>query len=99
MGRQLSETDARLYRLCDEALYYLWDPIGVHDIPQARDEYESYLPHAFSLVKSGARDELVGYLTDLVGERMGLEPDVAAAESAARFMLEARAWIEESAAS
>jgi hypothetical protein len=36
-----------LYRRTDEVLHYIWDPIGVAGVPEARDEYDSYLPHAF----------------------------------------------------
>ena len=31
-----------LERRIDEVLYYVWDPIGVSDIPAARGEYSSY---------------------------------------------------------
>jgi hypothetical protein len=36
--------DKELYRRIDEVVHYLWDPIGVSDVPEARDEYHSYLP-------------------------------------------------------
>jgi hypothetical protein len=26
----------------NEVLHYIWDPIGIQDMPAARDEYESY---------------------------------------------------------
>ena len=46
--------DSELYKRCDEILHYVWDPIGVQDIPLARDEYYGYLPQVFKLLKSGA---------------------------------------------
>jgi len=94
MGKELPPKEARLYRLCDEALYYLWDPIGVSGAPEARDEYRAYLPRAFALVKAGAGEELVSYLTEIGGERMGLRPDEEGAAKAADFMLRCRAWVE-----
>lgn len=36
--QQLRELDKRI----DEVLFYVWDPIGVSDIPEARGEYSSY---------------------------------------------------------
>jgi hypothetical protein len=93
LGQKLSPEDLRLYRLCDEALFYLWDPIGVSDAPEARDEYESYLPRVFALVKASDRVALIAYLNDILGERMGLRPDSEASVRAADFMLRSRDWI------
>ena len=42
MGRGISSLDEELYRRVDEVLHYLWDPIGVAGIPEARDEYYGY---------------------------------------------------------
>ena len=93
MGSQLSSQDMRLYRLCDEALFYVWDPIGVRDAPEARTEYQSYLPTVFALVRVGDRQPLLDYLSTILGDSMGLRPDPDAAARAADFMLRARTWI------
>ncbi len=93
----LSPKEMRLYRLCDEALYYVWDPIGVSGAPEARDEYRMYLPRVFALVKADAREELVRYLTEIPVERMGLRPRPEAAARVADFMLRCRAWVERTA--
>lgn len=37
-GKKLGELEKRI----DEVLYYVWDPIGVSDTPEARGEYSSY---------------------------------------------------------
>ncbi|MEY8848565.1 hypothetical protein AB9K26_07105 [Psychroserpens sp. XS_ASV72] len=38
-----SHKTQELAQRIDEVLYYLWDPIGVSDIPGARGEYSSYV--------------------------------------------------------
>ncbi len=63
----------RLYRRIDEALYYIWDPIGVSTSAWARDEYQSYLPHVFtSVMQASSRTELRDYLIRIESEHMGL---------------------------
>lgn len=94
MGKALSPKEMRLYRLCDEALYYLWDPIGVSGSPEARDEYQGYLPRVFAFVTGNQRDELVAYLCDLSEHRMGFARLEDAARSAADFMFRCREWVE-----
>lgn len=46
MGQQLQPEEMHLYRLCDEALFYVWDPIGVCGAPEARTEYRRARPCA-----------------------------------------------------
>ncbi|WGG53129.1 hypothetical protein [Rugamonas sp. DEMB1] len=48
-------------------------PIGISGVPQARDEYYSYLSNVFKLVKDEAPAEIIAqHLTDIVVNRMGL---------------------------
>ena len=50
-----------------------WDPIGVADIPEAQDEYDSYAGHVYRLLASGASDvEVIDYLYTTETETMGL---------------------------
>lgn len=73
MGSKLSPKDQALYSAVDEVLHYIWDPIGISGVPHARDEYYSYLPHVFSLLRNGESDENISvYLGEIVTERMGL---------------------------
>lgn len=66
----------KLYRQTDEVLHYMWDPIGVRGIAQARDEYSSYLPHVFSLlVGNKGPEKIAEYLDWVVEEKMGLTPN------------------------
>lgn len=66
----------RLYevsRRVGEILHYLWDPIGVARVPQARDEYDSYVPTVTSMLMRGAKqEEIASFLTHTSTETMGL---------------------------
>lgn len=73
MGTKLVPHDEELYRRVDEVLHYIWDPIGVAGAPMARDEYDSYLPQIFSMLRSGAVEaELANHLAQISIDRMGL---------------------------
>jgi len=86
-----------LHRRCDEVLYYVWDPIGVSGIPQARDEYESYVPHVCALLRDGAGQEAIAeYLASAVGEAMGLKPDVARGHEVASILVNWAEFLEAS---
>jgi hypothetical protein len=62
----MSEKDDELLTRIDEVLHYLWDPIGVNDLPAARDEYGSYARVVFGMLKRGASDgEISKYLLDI----------------------------------
>jgi len=51
----------------------IWDPIGVRDEPNAQDEYDSYIGHAFELLMSKASDsEINDYLLQVVAG-MGMD--------------------------
>lgn len=70
---KLSPPDEEFYRRVDEVLHYIWDPIGISGFPMARDEYHSYLPHVFSLLKANAEAEPISkYLFEAATDRMGL---------------------------
>ncbi len=73
MGSRLSPKDQALYGAVDEVLHYIWDPIGISAIPQARGEYRGYLPHVFGILRDGASAEAIAsYLGQVLTERMGL---------------------------
>lgn len=72
----LSLQDKELLRRIDEILHYMWDPIGVAGVPQARDEYESYVPQVFLLLKETADGKDVAeYLRWLSTEHIGMGPN------------------------
>ena len=73
MGKKLSPERNELYKRTDEVLFYLWNPIGVKDAPEARDEYLSYLPIVFETLVNGRSDgEIKKYLLSVESERMEL---------------------------
>ena len=73
MGMKLSPKEAALYEAVDEVLHYIWDPIGVRGVPQARDEYHSYLPQVFRLLFDGrSAESIADYLGKVTRENMGL---------------------------
>lgn len=56
-----------------EVLMRHWDPIGVADIPEAQDEYDSYIGGVYQLLASGADDmRMASHLAAIQTERMGL---------------------------
>lgn len=69
----LSPQDNELLRRIDEVLHYVWDPVGVAHVPQARDEYESYVPQVFQRLK-GTTDgkDVAEYLHWLSTEQIGV---------------------------
>jgi hypothetical protein len=92
MGRRLSPFEKELYQRTDEVMHYVWDPIGVAGIPQARDEYDSYLPQVFSmLIERKTEAEIAAYLSEIEGDRMGLTP---ATENAAQVASVLTDWCE-----
>jgi hypothetical protein len=58
-----------------EILMRDWDPIGVDTIPEAADEYDSYIASVYRiLVNTQSKDELVAFLYRTETETMGLSP-------------------------
>ncbi len=88
MGKKLPPQEMKLYRQTDEILHYMWDPIGVAGIAQARDEYHSYLPQVFQLaLKNETKEKIASYLVDIEENRMGLTPNKEAALEIAEVLL------------
>ena len=66
------EEPANLYDAIDLILWNDWDPIGINDIAP-RDEYKSYVPEIFGLVKAKAgRQEIAKRLFKLETDNMGM---------------------------
>jgi hypothetical protein len=62
--------DFLLYKKIDDILWFDWDPICINNIAP-RDEYQSYVPEIFGLVKSNAdRQEIAKRLFKLETENM-----------------------------
>jgi putative addiction module component (TIGR02574 family) len=70
---KFSDQEKALYQRVDEVLHYMWDPIGVCGVPEARDEYYSYLPTVFQMLINGnGAETIAGYLSSVSRESMGL---------------------------
>jgi hypothetical protein len=96
MGNKLSSQDMALYRACDEVLHYVWDPIGVSAAPEARDEYQGYLPQVFQMVRDGRSEEEIGKcLTKIATDKMGLDAAHPHDLNVARLLLEWKDVIDE----
>lgn len=53
-----------------------WDPIGIQDIPEAQDEYDSYVSDIYKLIQSKRTEsEVFDYLWGIETEHMGLSGD------------------------
>ena len=75
LAKKLSSKEKELYQRTDEVLHYIWDPIGVAEIPYARDEYWIYLPKVFSmLVRNEPTDVIVNFLLTVEKDSMELIP-------------------------
>ncbi len=56
-----------------QILWEQWDPIGVNDEPQARNEYDGYVSHIFVLLSNGADDvKIAAHFCQLETGSMGL---------------------------
>lgn len=68
----MADTKLRMVKV---VLHWVWDPIGVRGIAEAIDEYDDYAQPVLELLNRGSPDEeIVGYLTCVETERMGLPP-------------------------
>ncbi len=77
MGKKLPPDQQALYERIDEILWSEWDPIGVSDVPEARDEYYAYLPEVFRLTIDGASaTSIAEYLHEVANDRMGLSSEM-----------------------
>lgn len=90
MGQKLPPNEMELYRRTDEILHYVWDPIGIAGVPEARDEYHSYLPGIFAhLLKSDA-DAIRRDLKSIAEDRMGLKADLERIDHVAGLLLRSK---------
>lgn len=95
MSEKMQPKDAELYRRVEEVVHYIWDPIGVRGIPQARDEYKSYMTAIYGRVQAGNLEEIVEYLKWAASENMGLSFDKEKAIEAAKVMLDWKEFIND----
>lgn len=96
MSRKLTPFEIELGQRVDEALFYVWDPIGVSDAPSARDEYSGYALRATGmLLQSADTQALADFLLEVESVAMGLTPDTARALRVADLLLVWKAAVRE----
>lgn len=94
MKRKLNPKEKELYKRCDEVLFYVWDPIGISDIPGPRDEYESYVPQVFMLIRNNAPpSEVVEHLDDMAKGLIGLTVNAEKTEATVQLLFRWREFI------
>jgi hypothetical protein len=63
----------QIQRAIAEVLLRDWDPIGINDVPEAADEYDSYVGQIYRMLASGASaDSIAQHLVSIEVSRMGL---------------------------
>jgi len=81
-----------------EILHYVWDPIGVASVPQARDEYDGYVPLIVQMLVDGkTKEEIARHLYGIEGESMGLTVGSRPSdhtEEVAQTLIEHYEWLE-----
>jgi hypothetical protein len=87
-----SNYEKELCQRVNEVLHYIWDPIGVRGEPNARDEYDSYVPQIYSLLqRDAAAEEIATHLDRIATENMGLNSNKKHALFTAQNLLDWRA--------
>jgi len=88
---KMTADQKKVYELIDGILWKDWDPIGVNDIEDVRDEYQSYTPHIFSLIIHGAaKIEIAEHLFMLETVNMGITGNKNHCEEVAQKIIEAK---------
>ena len=69
----MTDKQKKLYKAIDEILWKDWDPIGVNDIEDVRDEYQGYTPAIVKLYKSKADAKIIAdKLHEFETQNMGM---------------------------
>ena len=78
---------AILWRRIDEILWNDWDPIGVNEYEEARDEYHGYIPEIYSRLDAKESGALIAdRLHRIASCRMGLSLSISSHSKAARLL-------------
>lgn len=84
-----------LEKRVDEVLFYIWDPIGVNDMPNARAEYRSYVSSVLSYVQQNKSiEEIADLLLRIEGESMELPTNRKHALKIAKLLVRHKEAIE-----
>jgi hypothetical protein len=73
------------------AMLEQWDPIGVINIAEARDEYDDYVFDLYKrLVDGGSKSEVFDYLWSLETQHMGLSGNRDVTDSFSGYLIDLR---------
>lgn len=73
MSHTANKISYKAWKQIDDILWRVWDPIGVNDLSDARDEYSSYVPPVYAALRAKASDaDLNELLRRIETERVGL---------------------------
>ena len=79
---------SELHEMVRHCLLHDWDPIGVQEIPEAHDEYDSYVSGVCSLLVNGAEaEQLRQHLAHHETVNMGLSVPCANLDDVAQKLL------------
>lgn len=85
----------KLYKAIDEVMHYRWDPLGVSDAFQARDEYNTYSNHVYKLAMENADEKTITqYLYNTEEETMGIRPNKDRCAEIASIVVEWRDYLK-----
>lgn len=69
----MNQSDNTLETKVKKILLQDWDPIGVKDISEAKDEYDTYVPNIGRMLRAGLSNvEIYNHLRCIEVNRMGL---------------------------
>jgi len=70
--RSKEQRAADIQQAIADVLLKNWDPIGIKDVPQARDEYDAYVGGVYRLLASGATaKQIAEHLVRIETEQIG----------------------------
>jgi hypothetical protein len=93
MHQQPLPEDTDFARLCDQILYYMWDPIGVSgDAPV--DEYRSYLPKVLQFARQRDETGLADYLKYVMTALMGMSHQSTGIDAVVELIMNAQLWMD-----
>jgi hypothetical protein len=76
-----------------------WDPIHIRGVPEAADEYDTYLGPIASRLREGASaEDVAAFLNDVEETQMGLGASAAARRRNQILAARLRSWYEEAIA-
>ena len=92
----VNNAEKELFKRTDEVLHYLWDPIGVADVPEARDEYHGYLPQIFMMIKGNkSEEEISSYMSKIQSEEIGIAANKNKISEVVKILIRWKEVIEE----